>query len=195
MSHFRTFLIVLFIVISTQAAFAQINIVNFDFGAVRIVCTDGYAYEQPVTLCPRPGWGPSQNFNASSGFGWILGTVLACIRPGPDWERWSWSHRSEHCLLPTLFRRPTLQSGSRLAGLRLLCRTEGFRLYDWRLYSQFLSRRPVLQLAERCSAGRWQRRHRHLGCGGRHAVYARDDNVHGDLRRRSYHPVHGTKSW
>lgn len=82
MSHFRTFLIVLFIVISTQAAFAQINIVNFDFGAVRIVCTDGYAYEQPVTLCPRPGWGPSQNFNASPGFGWILGTVLAVYGQG-----------------------------------------------------------------------------------------------------------------
>ncbi len=82
MSHFRAFLIVLSIVITTQAAFAQPNIVNFDFGAVRIVCAGGYAYEQPMTSCSRPNWGPSQNFNASPGFGWILGSVLSVYGQG-----------------------------------------------------------------------------------------------------------------
>jgi len=56
------------------------TMVNFDFGAVRIACSNGYAYEGPVLSCPYAG--PSQNFNGSPGFGWILGTVLAgCCRP------------------------------------------------------------------------------------------------------------------
>ena len=68
------------IVLGTSVAFAQPTIVNFDFGAVRIACSNGYAYEGPVFTCPYAG--PSQNFNASPGFGWILGTVLAaCCHP------------------------------------------------------------------------------------------------------------------
>jgi len=67
-------------VLGTSVAFAQPTIVNFDFGAVRIACSNGYAYEGPVFTCPYAG--PSQNFNASPGFGWILGTVLAaCCHP------------------------------------------------------------------------------------------------------------------
>ncbi len=40
-------------------AFAQINIVNFDFGAVRIACSNGYAYQAPLGACPYVG--PTQN--------------------------------------------------------------------------------------------------------------------------------------
>lgn len=67
------------ILIITANAVGQ-TIVNFDFGAVRISCSNGYAYEGAVLSCPYAG--PSQNFNAGPGFGWILGTVLAgCCRP------------------------------------------------------------------------------------------------------------------
>ncbi len=75
MSHFRTFLIVLSILITTPAAFAQINIVNFDFGAVRIACSNGYTYQAPLGACPYVG--PTQNFDQSPGFGWILGGFLS----------------------------------------------------------------------------------------------------------------------
>ncbi len=57
----------------------QINIVNFDFGAVPIACSGGYAYQGPELSCPFQG--PSQNFDGSPGFGWILGTVIAEWRP------------------------------------------------------------------------------------------------------------------
>jgi hypothetical protein len=57
------------------AAFGQPTIVNFDFGAVRIACGNGYAYEGAVTACPY-GYN-TQNFDGSPGFGWILGGVAA----------------------------------------------------------------------------------------------------------------------
>lgn len=60
--------------ILSASAFAQINIVNFDFGAVGIAC-GGYAYEGAVIDCPY-GY-PTQNFTADPGFGWILGHVVA----------------------------------------------------------------------------------------------------------------------
>ena len=60
---------ILFIAVS---AFGQINIVNFDFGAVPVGCS--FTYEGPVPSCSYP---PTQNFNASPGFGWTLGWVVA----------------------------------------------------------------------------------------------------------------------
>lgn len=61
--------------ILTMAASAsgQINIVNFDFGAVRISCGNDYAYQGAVTSCPY-GYN-TQNFDQTPGFGWILGGV------------------------------------------------------------------------------------------------------------------------
>jgi hypothetical protein len=61
----------LFAVILGIAASAQgqINIVNFDFGAVQIACPADYTYEFPESLC---AWAPFQNFNAAPGFGWTL---------------------------------------------------------------------------------------------------------------------------
>lgn len=45
-------------------------IVNHDFGAVRIHCASGFAYEWPVDNC---AWRyTEQNFNATPGFGWTL---------------------------------------------------------------------------------------------------------------------------
>jgi hypothetical protein len=56
-------------------ALGQPTIVNFDFGAVRIVCDSGYAYQGAANVCPF-GY-PTQNFDASPGFGWILGNIVA----------------------------------------------------------------------------------------------------------------------
>jgi hypothetical protein len=61
------------ILLIAASAFGQINIVNFDFGAVRIVCNLGYTYEWPVTNNCTGVWNqPHQSFNSSPGFGWIL---------------------------------------------------------------------------------------------------------------------------
>jgi hypothetical protein len=57
------------------AAFGQITIVNFDFGAVPVGCSDwGFTYQGAVLTCIYP---VTQNFNASPGFGWKLGQVAA----------------------------------------------------------------------------------------------------------------------
>jgi hypothetical protein len=68
------------IVVMVPAAFGQPTIVNFDFGAVRIACGSGYAYESAAEVCTQQI--RSQNFNASPGFGWILGGVVAISFPG-----------------------------------------------------------------------------------------------------------------
>jgi hypothetical protein len=60
----------------TSAAFAQPTIVNFDFGAVRIACGSGYTYEGPVGSCPYNA-APTQNFNGTPDFGWMLGWTVA----------------------------------------------------------------------------------------------------------------------
>ncbi len=59
------------------AAFGQITIVNFDFGAVGIVCQNGYSYQSAVGSCPYAD--PTQNFDESRGFGWVLGSVLGSV--------------------------------------------------------------------------------------------------------------------
>ena len=61
-------------------AFAAPTIINFDFGAVRIACPNGYAYGGPVLSCPYTG--PSQNFDADPGFGWFLGQASALDSSG-----------------------------------------------------------------------------------------------------------------
>src|SRR5271165_5842425 len=61
--------------IIAASAFAQINIVNFDFGAVPVQCSNGYAYEGAETACAY-GY-PTQNFDTAPGFGWIMGAVAA----------------------------------------------------------------------------------------------------------------------
>jgi hypothetical protein len=73
MSPSLRFVVLLTVLMMASAAFGQPTIVNFDFGAVRIACGNGYAYEWPVLSCNYP---PTQNFNASSGFGWMLGSVI-----------------------------------------------------------------------------------------------------------------------
>lgn len=62
----------------TLAAFAtaQINVVNFDFGAVPVQCGYGYAYEGAVTACSAYGY-PTQNFDTTPGFGWKIGGLQA----------------------------------------------------------------------------------------------------------------------
>ena len=63
------------ILLITSVAFGQPAIVNFDFGAVRIACSNGYAYEGAAAGCAY-GY-PTQNFDAAPGFGWIMGGVAA----------------------------------------------------------------------------------------------------------------------
>ena len=52
------------------SAQGQVNLVNFDFGAVRIVCQSGYSYQWPNPSCRT--WYQTQNFNSAPGFGWTL---------------------------------------------------------------------------------------------------------------------------
>ncbi len=69
------------ILLIAASAFGQINIVNFDFGAVPIGCSSGYAYEGAEAECTYHSGGPVRNFNASPGFGWILGGLVAWNSP------------------------------------------------------------------------------------------------------------------
>ena len=65
------------------AAFGQPTIVNFDFSAVPVECSSwGFAYEGPVLWCSNDP--TSQNFNATPGFGWILGgpVSIPALPPG-----------------------------------------------------------------------------------------------------------------
>jgi hypothetical protein len=62
--------VVLAVLLMAPVAFAQPTIVNFDFGAVRILCSNGYAYESPTSYC---WWDyPMQKYNSTPGFGWTL---------------------------------------------------------------------------------------------------------------------------
>ena len=71
----RLLLILLTVIMAASAAFGQPNIINFDFGAVKVGC-DGwnFTYQGAVLTCNYP---VTQNFNASPGFGWTLGWVVA----------------------------------------------------------------------------------------------------------------------
>jgi hypothetical protein len=71
-SPLRAFLLVAILAIAASAQ-GQVNIVNFDFGAVPITC--GYAYEGATTTCTY-GY-PTQNFDGAPGFGWIMGGIVA----------------------------------------------------------------------------------------------------------------------
>jgi hypothetical protein len=56
-------------------AFAQINIVNFDFGAVLVGCSDwGFTYQGAQLTCIYP---VTQDYNQTPGFGWTVGWVVA----------------------------------------------------------------------------------------------------------------------
>ncbi len=66
--------IFLAILILPAIAVGQINIVNYDFSAVPAGCS-GYTYQGAVYGCV---WGyPTQDFNQSPGFGWILGGIVS----------------------------------------------------------------------------------------------------------------------
>ena len=63
------------IMMTTTVALAQPTIVNFDFGAVPVGCSGwNFTYQGAVLTCNYP---VTQNFNASPGFGWTLGWVVA----------------------------------------------------------------------------------------------------------------------
>jgi hypothetical protein len=67
--------LLLAILIIPAIALGQINIVNFDFGAVPVGCSSwGFTYQGAVLTCNYP---VTQNFNATPGFGWKLGQVAA----------------------------------------------------------------------------------------------------------------------
>ena len=67
------------VLIMAPAAFGAPTIVNFDFGAVRILCGGGYTYQWLVNRC---GWGLFQDFNSTRGFGWTLSQVPASYAGG-----------------------------------------------------------------------------------------------------------------
>jgi hypothetical protein len=75
MSTFARALLLSAMLILAASAFGQVNIINFDFGAVLVQCGNGYAYQGAVTSCPY-GYN-TQDFDQSPGFGWILGEVAA----------------------------------------------------------------------------------------------------------------------
>src|SRR5450759_1721697 len=65
---------VLFVVmVMGPAAFGNPTIVNFDFGAVPILCAGNYAYQGLTTGgCTYTRVWPFQSFNSTPGFGWTL---------------------------------------------------------------------------------------------------------------------------
>jgi len=71
----RVFILSAILIVAANAT-GQINIVNFDFGAVRIACGNDYAYQGAVTNCNAYGYN-AQDFDQSPGFGWILGAPAA----------------------------------------------------------------------------------------------------------------------
>ncbi len=74
----RLGVLLLAILIIPARTFAQINIVNFDFGAVPIVCGQDYAYQMgQITGCVHKFVWPMQNFDSTPGFGWTLSGLLA----------------------------------------------------------------------------------------------------------------------
>jgi PEP-CTERM motif len=75
----RCFLLSTVILTMVPAAFGGPTIVNFDFGAVPIVCGSGYAY-QGTQGCDAIG--PQQDYNSTPGFGWILGYNDGLTGPG-----------------------------------------------------------------------------------------------------------------
>jgi hypothetical protein len=62
------------------AAFGDPTIVNFDFGAVPIMCGADYAY-QGTTGCSAPP-APHQDYNSTPGFGWTLSVSGGLTGPG-----------------------------------------------------------------------------------------------------------------
>lgn len=60
------------ILLTAANGFGQITIVNFDFGAVPVICDSGidFGYQGLTERCQWPY--PMQNFNGSPGFGWTL---------------------------------------------------------------------------------------------------------------------------
>jgi len=86
MSTFARALLLSAMLILAASAFGQVNIINFDFGAVLVQCGNGYAYQGAVTSCPY-GYN-TQDFDQSPGFGWILGAVAARqLAPTSCWLR------------------------------------------------------------------------------------------------------------
>ncbi len=78
-SRLRCFLLFTLVIVAT-AAFGDPTIVNFNFGAVPIVCSNGYAY-QGTTGCTAPP-APHQDYNSTPGFGWNLGINAGLTGPG-----------------------------------------------------------------------------------------------------------------
>src|SRR5579863_8814763 len=75
MSVPRRVLLLSAILFIAASAFGQINIVNFDFGAVPVGCSGwDFTYQGARLTCNYP---VTQNFNASPGFGWTLGWGVA----------------------------------------------------------------------------------------------------------------------
>jgi hypothetical protein len=66
------------------SAFAQINIVNYDFGAVTISCSYGFVYQGPIPECLYPSGGSTQDLDQSPGFGWILGGMVPYMFGSPN---------------------------------------------------------------------------------------------------------------
>src|SRR5579864_3522897 len=78
----RTLLLFAILTIGASA-FCQVNLVNFDFGAVPVECSSwGFAYEGPVLWCTNDP--TTQNFNTTPGFGWSMGGVVGvpALPPG-----------------------------------------------------------------------------------------------------------------
>ncbi len=75
MSNFSKVLLLCAILTIGANALAQINIANYDFGAVPVGCGGwNFTYQGAMLKCIYP---VTQNYNASPGFGWTLGWVVA----------------------------------------------------------------------------------------------------------------------
>ena len=78
----RVVLLGAMLVIAANGFGQQLNIVNFDFGAVPVMCGGGIGlgYQGPGYRCAWPE--PTQNFEASPGFGWTMNLGVAARAGG-----------------------------------------------------------------------------------------------------------------
>src|ERR1019366_4882203 len=81
--RFLLFTVVICAVIA-PAAFGAPTVVNSNFGAVPIVCGNGYAYQGTAGCTGGPG--PEQDFNSTPGFGWTLGINDGLTGPGTSFQ-------------------------------------------------------------------------------------------------------------
>ena len=117
--YLRLSVLFLAILIIPTMAFGQVNIVNFDFGAVAYLLWQRLRLPGRRLSCPY-GYN-TQDFDQSPGFGWILGQVAARQLAPTSLEGGSGLTGPNTIFYPAVFQRIAFQPGRFPAGPRRVC--------------------------------------------------------------------------